>query len=93
MFALIPSMSVGLVGSVLTATALAADWYIWDFRYRLFRQRGPELSPPTDGMEVIHVSSTSGRELVVGLAPQSLDRNVPPVHQVEGEWPDFQGQG
>jgi hypothetical protein len=82
MLTLMPSMSVGLIGSVLTAIALTADWYIWAFRYRISRLRGPELGPPADGKDVIHVPSASGREPVLNPVPQSLDRNIPPVHQV-----------
>src|SRR5260370_31341938 len=93
MLTLMPSMSVGLVGGVLTAILLAVDWYIWDFRYWISRQRAPELAPPADGKDVIHVPSASGRELVVTLAPQSPDWNTLPVHQVEGEWPDVWAQG
>ncbi len=89
MLPLLPSMGVGLVGSVLTAIVLAADWYIWDFRYRISRRRGPELDPPGDSKDVIHVPSASGRELVVNL--QSVERKIPPVDQVEAEWLDLCG--
>lgn len=88
MLTLMPSMSVGLGGSVLIAIALTADWYIWAFRYRIARLLGPELGPPADGKDLIHVPSASGRELVVNLAAQWLDRYVPPIHQVESEWLD-----
>jgi hypothetical protein len=83
-------MCTGLVGSVLTALAMAADWYIWDFRYRIFRR--PELAPPADGRRIVDVPSSYPRELVVNRAPQSLDRVIPQVHQVEGEWLDLWGQ-
>ena len=33
MLTLMPSIGVGLVGSLVIAIALAADWYIWRFRY------------------------------------------------------------
>jgi hypothetical protein len=82
-------MGVGLVGSVITTIVLAADWFIWDLRYRISRERGPEVEPPGDAEDVIHVSSASGRELVVNL--QSVEPKIPPVHQVEGEWRDLCG--
>jgi len=92
MLTLIPSMFVGSVGVVLTAILLAADWYIWNFRYWIFRKRASELVTPAEGKDIIYVPSASGRELVT-LAPQSLDRNTPPLHPVEGEWPNLGAQG
>jgi hypothetical protein len=89
MMSLLPSIGVGMAGSALTALVLAADWFIWDFRYRISRRRGPELDPPEDGQDVIHVPSASGRELVVNLEP--VERPMPPVHRVEAEWLDICG--
>ena len=85
---LLPSIGVGMVGSALTAIVLAADWFIWDFRYRISRRCGPELDPPGNAQDVIHVPSTSGRELVVNLP---VERTMPPVHRVEAEWLDLCG--
>ncbi len=70
---LMPSMWAGLVGIVLTASLLAVDWYIWDFRHRISQ---PGVSERTrrlaaDGKHIIHARSASGRELVATLAPQS----------------------
>jgi len=42
MLTLIPSMSAGLMGIVFVAALLGADWYIWDFRYQISRQRAPK---------------------------------------------------
>src|SRR5262245_36534175 len=81
MMSLLPSIGVGMIGSVLTAHVLAADWFIWDFRYWISRRRGPELDPPADGQDVIHVPRASGRELVVNLEP--VERTMPPVHRVK----------
>ena len=53
------------------------------------RRSGPELDPPGDGQDVIHVPSASGRELVVNLEP--VERTMPPVHRVEAEWLDLCG--
>jgi hypothetical protein len=83
MFTMIPSMGVGFTGSLLTAIAMAADWYIWNFRYRM--RRGL-LAPPPDGRHVIHLPSASGRELVINPAPQSADWDVPNLHQIDREW-------
>jgi hypothetical protein len=86
MFTLMPSMGVGFMGSLLTAIAMAADWYIWNFRYRLWRT---PLAPPLKGRaDVIHVPGASGRELVVNPAPQSADWDVASLHQVDREWLD-----
>jgi hypothetical protein len=71
MLSFLLSMGVGLVGSVLTAIVLAADWFIWDLRYRISRQRGPQLDPPGKGRDVIHVPSASGRELIVNCNPSN----------------------
>jgi hypothetical protein len=87
MLSLLPSMGVGLVGGALTAIVLAADWYIWDFRYRISLRRGPELD--SLGNARIHVPCASGRELVVNL--QSVERKIPSVPQVEAEWLDLCG--
>ncbi len=46
MLTLMPSMSVGLVGGALTAILLAVDWYIWDLRYWISRQRAPDSPHP-----------------------------------------------
>jgi len=91
MLSLTPSMCAGVVGSMLTTLALAADWYIWGFRYRIFAE--PELTSPAGDRDVIQVPSALGRKLLVNRAPQSLDSNIPPAHQVEGEWLDLCGQG
>lgn len=90
MLTLMPSIWVGLAGIALTAILLAADWYIWDFRYWTFGRRAVELAPirAADGREVIHVPGAFGREVVVVLAPRSADRITLPLHRVEGEWMD-----
>jgi hypothetical protein len=90
MLTLIRSMGAGFVGSLLTATALAADWYIWKFSY--WMSSGP-VSPPTGGKNVIHVPSASGRELLVHCAPQWVDSELLSVHQAERELPDIREQG
>ena len=82
MLALLPSIGVGFVGSLLTAIALTADWYIWKVRYRI--SRGP-AAPPPDRKNMIQVPSNSGREVVVHSLPQLLDENVPMVYQTDRE--------
>jgi hypothetical protein len=77
MLTFLPSMFAALVGIVFTAILLAAEWYIWDFRYGLFPQRAPEIA------NSIHVQSASGREVVVIPAPQPPYRNIVPLFQVE----------
>ena len=91
MLSFLPSMGAGLGGSLLTTIVLAADWFIWDFRYRISRRRGPESDPSGDGRDVILVPSASGREVVVNLVAQSVEGKIQPVHQVEAEWLDLCG--
>jgi hypothetical protein len=82
MSTLMPSIGVGLVGSLVVAMALAADWYIWKFRYWL---SSASTVPPARDESVIHVSSASGRELVLSLAPEAAHGNMPAVQTVESE--------
>lgn len=89
MVSFLPSMGVGFAGGMITTIVLAADWFIWNFRYRISRLRGPDLGPPGDGKDVIHLPSASGRELVVNLEP--VERKMPPVHRVKAEWLDLCG--
>ena len=53
---LMPS-TVELGGIILAVTLLAADWYIWDPRYRIFRSSGPDLTPRLvrEGKNKIHL--------------------------------------
>jgi hypothetical protein len=83
---LMPSIGAGLAGIVLTAVLLAADWYIWDLRHRISQRRTPELARhlAVNGRQIFHVRSASGRELVGIPAPQTPDRNVPSLEQVQG---------
>jgi len=91
---LIPSMGVGFGAIVLAVMLLAADWQIWDPRYRIFRPWGPDLAP-RPGTEVnrkTHRWSASEGELVAALAPQALHRNVL-AKQVQSGWMDHCSQG
>jgi hypothetical protein len=81
MLTLTPSMCTGFVGGVLSALAMAADWYLWGFR--IPSQNATQSAPSAEGEAVIHVPSTSGRELVVALAPQSFDRSPLDARRVE----------
>ncbi len=83
---LMPSIWVELLGIVLTAGLLAADWYIWESRHRPVRQPEQEIvhHPVAEGKEIFQVHSASGRELVATLAAQSPDRNVLPFEQAQG---------
>jgi hypothetical protein len=70
---LMPSILVGLVGIVLAASLLAADWYIWDFRHRISQPGVSKFARrmPADGKRIIHARSASGRGLCATFAPQS----------------------
>lgn len=87
MLTLIPWMFAGLIGIVVTAILLAAEWYIWDSRYTMSAQLAPGLARvhTAHHEEVIQVPSASGRDVVVTLAAQLADRNSLAVHQVKAE--------
>ncbi len=87
MLTLIPWIFGGLIGIVVTAILLAAEWYIWDPRYRIAAQITPGLARvrTADHEDVILVPSASGRDVVVTLAAQFPDRKTLPVHQVKAE--------
>lgn len=80
MLTLIPPMGVGLLGSLLTAIALAADWYIWRFRYWVSK---PSTALSATNKSVIHVSMASGREFVASHTRKSAPGNIPAVQSVE----------
>jgi hypothetical protein len=73
-----PSMWVGLAGIGCTLILLAADWYIWDPRYRISQRYAPRGAGQAvaDDKDLIHVPSASGRELVATLAAQSPNCSV-----------------
>ena len=84
MLTLIPWMFAGLIGIVVTAILLAAEWYIWDSRYTMSAQLAPALARvhTAHHEEVIQVPSASGRDVVVTLAAQLADRNSLAVHRL-----------
>jgi hypothetical protein len=90
MLMLLPSIGVGSVGSLITAIALAADWYIWKFRYRI--SSGPVATRPGNN-DISHVPSVSGREFFVSCAPEQVGTDIPSVHQTERELFDIGEQG
>jgi hypothetical protein len=79
MLMLPPSMGVGIVGSLVTAIVLAADWYVWDFRYRISQQNVSQGDRSPGDKNVIYVPNASGREVVVNVVDRFPDRNIPPV--------------
>jgi hypothetical protein len=86
MVTLMPSACVGIVGIVVTAILMAANRYIWDFRYWAARQRASALGRTAHTERLIHLPSASGRELVVNLAGPSPEQTAPPRPPVENEW-------
>ena len=90
MLTLLPSMGAGSAAILITAITLAADWYIWKFRY--WMSSGP-VSPPPGRTSVIHVPSASGRELFVNCAPEQVGTEMVSVHQAERELLDIREQG
>jgi hypothetical protein len=87
MLTLMPSMTAGFVSALVTAVALAADWYIWDFRRRLSPQPMLELAAPPQGKESFHLPSASGREVVVTLAQKSFEQTPVSAAQVHSQRP------
>ena len=87
MLTLIPRMFGGLIGIVVAAILLTAEWYIWGTRYRMSAQLAPGLAGvhTAHHEDVLLVPSASGRDVVVTLAAQLTDRNSLQVHQVKGE--------
>jgi hypothetical protein len=85
MFTLMPTMGVGYVGALITTIAMAADWYIWKFRYRISRR---PLAAPPKNEDVIHASSASGRELLLIPAPQPVNSDIA-ARQIKGESMEF----
>jgi hypothetical protein len=92
MLTLMPSMTAGFVSALVTAVALAADWYIWDFRRRISPHRAAELASTARGKEVIHLPSASGREVVVIPAQQSFDQTPIPAVQGQNYRPELRTQ-
>jgi hypothetical protein len=89
MLMLMPSMTAGFVEALVTAVALAADWYIWDSRRRLSSRRRLELAAPAQGKEIIHLSSASGREVVVTPAKESFGQTPVSAIPVHNQRPDL----
>ena len=84
---LMSSMSVEVVAIVLTAILLAADWYIWDPRYRISRPCGTDLANRlvTQRKDKIHSRSAAAGALIAPVDPQSLQSNVR-AEPVQGSW-------
>jgi hypothetical protein len=90
MLTLIPSMTAGLAGALVTAVALAADWYIWDFRRRTSPQRVQELASLAH-KQAIHLPSASGREVVATPVGRSAQTPAP-AFQIQNQRPDLWAQ-
>ena len=90
---LIPSIGAGFGAIVLAAILLAADWQIWDPRYRIFRPWGPDLTPRpgTEVNRTTHRWSATDEELVVALTPQALQSNAL-AGKVQSGWMDHCSQ-
>ena len=61
MLTLIPWMFTGLTGIVVTAILAAAEWYIWDSRYRIAERRAPGTARARSAghVEVIRIPGAS----------------------------------
>jgi hypothetical protein len=92
---LIPSIWVGMAGMVAAAILMAANWQIWESRYRISRQgqSGLDGRMGADRRQTFHVRSASGRELVATLAAQSADCNLGSLNRLTGRLMDRCSQG
>jgi hypothetical protein len=90
---LISSIDVGLAAIVLTAILLAADWYVWEPRYRISHPWGLDLAnrPVADGKRQIQPRRAAGGGLVAALASQSLAPKVL-AKGVQSGWTDHCSQ-
>jgi hypothetical protein len=87
--------SMWLLGSALTAIALAADWYIWDPRYRRISgawEPRPGHRTRTNGKDLIYAPSASGREVVATFTAPSVPGGVLAQGKVQGQWTDHRAE-
>jgi hypothetical protein len=70
------SMLIGLAGIVLTAALMAADWYVWEPRYRGLSAAAPELSHRAEGSGSVRPRGIAGGQRVASFAPQTAPANV-----------------
>ena len=68
MLTFVSELFTGLVAVLVTAILAAAEWYIWDSRYKIAAQLPPGPAPSAHHKDVIQVSSASARGVVVTLA-------------------------
>jgi hypothetical protein len=84
-------LSMWLLGTAFTAALLAADWYIWEPRYRRIPQAldpRPGHRTLADGQDLIYAPSASGREVIATVTAPSLPAEVLAAGKVQGEWMD-----
>ena len=84
-------LSMWLLGTGFTAGLLAADWYLWEPRYRgisgqLDPRPGHRMLPA--GSDLLYAQSASGREVIATLAAPSVPGEVLAASKVRSEWID-----
>jgi hypothetical protein len=79
-----------LLVSMLTAGLLAADWFLWEPRYRLLTggmdpQPGHRMVMASS--QPLYAQSASGREVIAAVGP-SVPGEVLAASKVQPEWTD-----
>jgi hypothetical protein len=81
-------LSMWLLGTAFTAGLLAADWYIWEPRYRRISRTWdprPGHRMLAGGSDLVYAQSASGREVIATVAAPSLAAEVLAAGNVQGE--------
>ena len=84
-------LSMWLLGTAFTAMLLAADWYIWEPRYRKISgshepRPGHRIFP--DRKDLVYAQSASGREVIATFTAPSMPGGVLSSGKVQAEWMD-----
>ena len=88
-------LSMWLLGTAFTAVLLAADWYIWEPRYRMISgswEPHPGRRILVGGKDLVYAQSASGREVVATFTAPSLPGDVLVSGAVQGEWMDHRAE-
>ncbi len=88
-------LSMWLLGTAFTAALLAADWYIWEPRYRRISgswDPRPDHRILPGGKDMVDMQSASGREVVATFTAPSVPSEVLTPGKVQGDWMDHRAE-